>query len=107
MGDFKQNINISGENARVQIVNDGAIAVQNINTRRKHMSGHHINKDGKFQSDKKPKLNPDGTLEVDKIVLSLKDPAAQQALSLFTQLTEDKELAEDLKERLGTIISSE
>lgn len=60
---------------------------------------HHINKDGQFQSDKHPDLAPN------KIVLSFKDPAAQQALVLFAEETDDRELAEDilivLKEIMG------
>lgn len=56
--------------------------------------GHHINKDGKFQSDKYKNLKPD------KIVLSFRDPYARVALCVFAKLTEDRELAEDILQRL-------
>ena len=57
----------------------------------------HINKNGQFQSDKFPNL------DVDKIVLSFKDPAARKALKEFAFYTEDDELGEDIQTRLNTI----
>jgi len=59
--------------------------------------GHHINKQGQFQSDKYPELAPD------KIVLSFKDEEARPVLYLFAEITKDKELAEDIRERIITI----
>ena len=59
--------------------------------------GHHINKYGQFQSDKYPNL------DADKIVLSFKDPIAEPALLLYANLTQDEDLAEDIRERLRTI----
>jgi len=59
--------------------------------------GHHIDVNGKFQSDKHPELPPD------KIILSFKDPAARQGLRMFAAVTGDQELAADIIERLGTI----
>lgn len=62
--------------------------------------GHHTNDNGEFQSDKKPKLDEEGFLEPDKIVLSFKDPAARKALRVYAALTERKDLAEDIIWRL-------
>lgn len=59
--------------------------------------GHHLNEKGQFQSDKYPDLPPD------KMILSFKDPAARKALRVYAEHTEDKELAEDILERLQTI----
>ncbi len=59
--------------------------------------GHHINNEGRFQSDKYPDLPPD------KIVLSFKDPVARDALALYAFRTTDDELANDIAERLKTI----
>ncbi len=56
--------------------------------------GHHIDKKGRFQSDLHPDLAPD------KIILSFKDPAARVALSAFAIVTEDKELGDDVDQRL-------
>jgi len=58
--------------------------------------GHHI-VGGKFQSDKYPDLAPD------KMVISFKDPIGRVALFEYARLTEDKELASDIKERINTI----
>lgn len=52
--------------------------------------GHHINKEGNFQSDKYPEL-PEN-----KIILSFKDKEAQVALKLYAETTQDKELGEDI-----------
>jgi len=59
--------------------------------------GHHIDKQGRFQSDKYPDLPPD------KIILSFKDKFARQALHLYAMGTKDEELAKDIKTRLRTI----
>ncbi len=56
--------------------------------------GHHIDSEGRFQSDKFPDLAPD------KIVLSFKDRAARSALWFFAAATQDQELAEDIRTRL-------
>ena len=53
--------------------------------------GHHLKKNGDFQSDKYPDLAPN------KIVLSFKDPAAREALWKFAELTEDVELGHDIR----------
>jgi len=53
--------------------------------------GHHINKEGKFQSDLHPELPPN------KIILSFKDPVARKALHIYAEHTKDKELAEDIR----------
>ncbi len=61
--------------------------------------GHHIDSEGRFQSDRHPDLAPD------KIVLSFKDPVARRALwalALDYQAT-DPDLAEDIQERLQSI----
>ena len=59
--------------------------------------GEHINAKGQFQSDKYPDLAPD------KIILSFKDAAARLALKRFADMTQDRELAEDIKTRLKSI----
>ena len=59
--------------------------------------GHHIKRNGQFQSDKYPYLPPD------KIVLSFNDPAARYALRHFVLETDDTELADDITERLRAI----
>ncbi len=59
--------------------------------------GHHIDREGRFQSDKFPDLAPD------KIVLSFKDPAARRALNVYSIYAEDRELARDIRTRVGTI----
>ena len=56
--------------------------------------GHHINKEGQFQSDKYPDLKPD------KIVLSFHDKVAREALRVYCLLTEDTELKYDIRQRL-------
>jgi len=60
-------------------------------------TGHHINKDGQFQSDKYPDLKPD------KIALSFKDKHAKEALRLYAELTKDTELAKDILFRLDSM----
>ena len=59
--------------------------------------GHHIDDEGRFQSDKYPDLAPD------KIVLSFKDPHAQIALDMYAEMCEDAELREDILARLDSI----
>ena len=56
--------------------------------------GHHINEKGEFQSDLHPELPPD------KFLLSFKDPVAREAIRLYAEKTDMKELAEDLLKRL-------
>lgn len=56
--------------------------------------GHHIDSEGRFQSDKYPDLPPD------KIVLSFKDLAARRALLDYCNRTKDRELADDINFRL-------
>ena len=68
----------------------------------------HINNKGKFVSDKYiifPYEENGGQRSVseDKLVLSFKDSAAQEALRLFAHKTNDNELAVDILNRLGTI----
>ena len=65
------------------------------------MSGHHINSDGRFQSDKHPELKPD------HIVLDFHDPAARQSLRVFARDTDDSELADDITERLDALAAAE
>lgn len=64
---------------------------------RKNIHGHHINESGLFQSDKYPDLKPD------KIILSFHDPDARLALLLFSAITKDRELGEDILQRLLAI----
>ena len=61
--------------------------------------GHHIDSEGRFQSDKYPNLPPD------KIVLSFKDPAARRALEELAVAYEcvDLDLAEDVQARLDSL----
>lgn len=58
--------------------------------------GHHIDKQGRFQSDKYPDLPPD------KIVLSFNDPLARDALLVLAQSYSgaDPELTADIRQRL-------
>lgn len=57
--------------------------------------GHHIDKQGRFQSDKYPDLPPD------KVVISLKDPKVQLLLLLIATAYQDHdaEFADDLRQR--------
>ena len=61
--------------------------------------GHHIDTDGRFQSNKYPHLPPD------KIIVSFQDPRARRALiSLANDYhTADPELSIDIQTRLDTI----
>jgi len=58
--------------------------------------GHHIDKNGMFQSDRHPELAPD------KIVLSFKDISAQYALRMLaiSYSHKDPELSADSSTRL-------
>ena len=59
--------------------------------------GHHIDAEGRFQSDKHPDLKPD------KIVLSFKDPEARGALIRYAIHCSDRELAADILNRLNSL----
>jgi len=63
--------------------------------------GHHIDSKGRFQSDKYPELAPD------KIVLSFKDPVARYALRYYAASCKDRELVNDILERIEAIESEE
>ena len=60
-------------------------------------ASHHIDAEGRFQSDKHPGILPD------KIILSFKDGAARAALRYFALFTEDDELAGDILRRIRSI----
>ena len=64
--------------------------------------GHHIDNEGRFQSDKFPDLAPD------KIVLSFKDTRARAALTVLAVSYKhtDRGLAEDIMARLESIESA-
>ena len=59
--------------------------------------GHHIDSEGRFQSDKYPELPPD------KIILSFKDPVARRHLYYYAHETDDIELGKDIVLRLKSI----
>lgn len=61
--------------------------------------GHHIDSDGRFQSDKHPELPPD------KLLISFTDPFAWAAFSALALAYNnvDHEFATDIRERLTTI----
>ena len=63
--------------------------------------GHHIDDQGRFQSDRHPDLAPD------KIVLSFKDPLARDALIFLAAAYRDSDrgLADDIATRLQSIRS--
>jgi len=52
--------------------------------------GHHINKDGEFQSDKHPELPPN------KIALDFRDAFARLPILMYAQSIMDEELAMDI-----------
>lgn len=52
--------------------------------------GHHLTKDGDFQSDKYPDLPPG------RFVLSFADPIARPLIRKYALRTSDEELADDL-----------
>lgn len=61
--------------------------------------GHHIDSEGRFQSDKYPDLGPD------KIIVSFRHPQARRALAALASdySVLDPELAADIRARLETI----
>jgi hypothetical protein len=61
--------------------------------------GHHIDAEGRFQSDKYPELAPD------KIIISFKDKRAHKALVLFAAdcMETDPELAADIMARVRAL----
>lgn len=59
--------------------------------------GHHINENGNFKSDKYPDLSEN------KIILSFKDPVAREALKVYAEKTDDKELGEDIIQAIKNI----
>ncbi len=61
--------------------------------------GHHIDDQGRFQSDKYPDLAPD------KIILSFKDVHAHLPLALLAieYISADPELSRDILTRLETL----
>lgn len=61
--------------------------------------GHHIDEQGRFQSDKHPTLKPD------KVVIDLTDPAAWAGLMVIAQsyMGKDREFARDLAYRINVI----
>lgn len=63
--------------------------------------GHHIDSEGRFQSDKHPDLAPD------KIIVSFKDYRAHAALAMLSlsYLETDPELATDIRTRLEALAS--
>ncbi len=63
--------------------------------------GHHIDSEGRFQSDKYPDLAPD------KIILSFKDPAARLALEEYAKVCIASEFRDDIIERIFTIRKEE
>jgi len=69
--------------------------------------GHHIDSEGRFQSDKHPDLPPD------KIILSFKDPHARVALGAYAKSVRssnvqgDVELADDISFRIYKIKKQE
>ncbi len=65
--------------------------------------GHHIDSNKDFQSDHKIRLQQNGTLQPNHIVLDFDDPDATLALWVFAKGTRDKELGEDVETRLRTM----
>lgn len=59
--------------------------------------GHHIDSEGRFQSDKYPDLAPD------KIVLSFHDPIAAVVLGYYAAGCKDRDLGRDIEHRLRMI----
>ena len=61
--------------------------------------GHHIDREGRFQSDRYPDLDPD------KIVVSFKHPQARRALAVLADdyASTDPELAADIRTRLESL----
>ena len=65
----------------------------------KQPTGHHINEDGEFQSDKYPHL------QADKILINFRNPASHAALAALAQtyLFIEPELAHDIWTRLQSV----
>jgi len=61
--------------------------------------GHHINKNGDFQSDKHPELPPN------KIALDFRDKHARPCLKMYASLTVDPELALDILKGLENTVN--
>ncbi len=59
--------------------------------------GHHINKNGFWQSDKYPELKEN------QIILNFKDVHAQVALEQYAMLTSDRELSEDIRQVIENV----
>lgn len=59
--------------------------------------GHHINKNGFFQSDKHPELKEH------QIILNFRDVHAQKALLAYAMSTKDLELAEDIQLAIANV----
>lgn len=59
--------------------------------------GHHINKNGFFQSDKHPELSEH------KIMLDFRDEYAQYALMIYASKTQDTELREDIYKAVANV----
>lgn len=64
---------------------------------REKTMGHHIDSEGRFQSDKYPDLGPD------KFVLNLRDPEARAAITTYVSICKDRELATDLIQRMRVL----
>ncbi len=64
--------------------------------------GHHIDAEGRFQSDKYPELPPD------KVVISLKDPRTWAGLRVIAVQYQDgeKEFGDDLLGRINSLIQA-
>ena len=65
--------------------------------------GHHIDREGRFQSDRYPDLDPD------KIVVSFRHPQARRARALLADDYGDRDpgLAEDIRNRLRSLAQDE
>jgi len=65
------------------------------------MVGHHIDSEGRFQSDKYPDLPPD------KVVISLKDPRSWPGMRMIAAAysDEDYEFAGDLFIRIDSLVA--
>ena len=58
---------------------------------------YHLNEQDQFQSEQYPDMRPD------EIVLSLRDPAAMEALYVYADMTDDDDLAVPILKRLEAI----
>jgi len=64
--------------------------------------GHHINKDGNFQSDKYPNMAPN-TIKMRGPILDFNNPEHRERLKRFALKTKDKELGEEILEVIKKI----